>query len=270
MLILLAAVLAAMGLVMTTGWVVQERVGNGGWSDVFWTFGAGLACAVCALVPLSAFPAAQPFRQYLVAALVAVWCVRLGTYVARRVIHGAEDVRYTELREAVDDRFPQAMFALMIIQAPATLLLAVSVILAAHAPGTGPGLRDVIATAILAIAILGEGLADAQLARFKAQKHPKGAINDQGLWGWSRHPNYFFEWVGWLAYPVLASSYGLGSPWFWLSFCAAGLMYVLLNFVSGVPPLERSMLASRGEPFRAYQARTSSFFLLPPKRKATP
>jgi steroid 5-alpha reductase family enzyme len=267
MLNLILAVLLAMAVVMTAGWFFQRKVGNGGWSDVFWTFGTGIAAVVCALWPLQDFPAA-PFRQGLVAVLGAVWAIRLGAYVAKRVAGGAEDVRYTEMREAVGAKFPQAMFLLMIVQAPATAVLMVSVILAAHAPGPAPGLRDILAAAILAVAIVGESVADAQLARFKAAKDSRGKINDQGLWGWSRHPNYFFEWFGWLAYPVLAAGFGLGSPWFWLSFLAPAIMYLLLNHVSGVPPLERSMLASRGDAFRAYQQRTSAFFLLPPKRNS--
>ncbi len=265
MLSLLGVVLAFMTVVMLVGWVVQGRVANGGWADVFWTFGTAAAAVGCALWPLSAYPA-EPGRQALVAALAAIWGLRLGVYVARRVAGGPEDIRYAELREGAGDKFPQAMFALMILQGPATAFLCVSVVIAAHAPGPWIGWRDLAAAAILAIAIIGEGIADAQLARFKADPANRGKINDKGLWAWSRHPNYFFEWVGWLAYPVLASAFGIGSPEWLMSFAAPVLMYLLLTRVSGVPPVERSMLASRGEAFLAYRDRTSKFFLLPPKR----
>jgi steroid 5-alpha reductase family enzyme len=257
-----------MAIVMTAGYFTQKRANNGGWADVFWTFGTGAAAVGCALAPLADFPS-PTWRHILVAALAAIWSLRLGIYIARRVAQGEEDARYAELRAAAGAKFPQAMFGLMIVQAPATALLCISVIVAAHAPGGFPGWRDIAAAAILAIAIAGETVADAQLARFKAQnKGRHGQINDSGLWAWSRHPNYFFEWFGWLAYPVLASSFGPASIWFWASFAAPILMYLLLTRVSGVPPLERSMLASRGDAFRAYQARTSMFFLLPPKRTA--
>ena len=264
MLPLLAAVLILMAIVMTVGWRVQRSLNNAGWADVFWTFGTGAVAVGCALAPLKGFEA-EPLRQALVVALVAAWALRLGVYIARRVAAGAEDARYAEMRQVAGPHFQRGMYALMIVQAPATTLLCVSVILAAHAPGAAPGVRDVAAIVILAVAILGEAAADAQLARFKAAKANHGKVNDQGLWGWSRHPNYFFEWFGWLAYPVLASGFGLTSPWFWASFTAPVLMYLLLTRVSGIPPLERSMLASRGEAFRAYQARTSAFFPLPPR-----
>ena len=264
MLLLLLLATAVMAVVMTAGWILQARVGNGGWADVFWTFGTGAMAVAVALSTLDGWPA-EAFRQALVAVLAAVWSLRLGGYITLRVAHGDEDARYAELRKSAGPKFPQAMFGLMIVQAPASALLCLSVFLAAHAPGAGPGARDAIAAAILVAAILGEGVADAQLARFKRQPKSRGKINDIGLWGWSRHPNYFFEWFGWLAYPVLASGFGLSSPWFWLSFAAPAFMYLLLTRVSGVPPLERSMLASRGNAYRAYQARTSMFFPLPPR-----
>ena len=82
---------------------------------------------------------------------------------------------------------------------------------------------------------------------------------DAGLWGWSRHPNYFFEWLGWLAYPLLAidpaAAILAGSR------CPApAFMYWLLVYVSGIPPLEQQMLRSRGDAYRDYQARVSAFF----------
>ena len=92
-------------------------------------------------------------------------------------------------------------------------------------------------------------------------------VADTGLWGWSRHPNYFFEWLGWLAYPVI----GLqpGQPITWLSFVAAIVMFLLLTRVSGIPPLEEAQLASKGEAYRKYQQRVSAFFPLPPKPEAS-
>ncbi|MCK7474656.1 MAG: DUF1295 domain-containing protein [Rhodopseudomonas palustris] len=89
---------------------------------------------------------------------------------------------------------------------------------------------------------------------------------DRGLWRWSRHPNYFFEWFGWLAYPMIALS--LSYPWGWATLLAPLFMYWILVHVTGVPPLEQQMLSSRGERYRAYQARTSVFFPWPPRSDA--
>jgi steroid 5-alpha reductase family enzyme len=251
-------VLIFMTAVMLAGWLVQRRVRNGGWSDVFWTFGTGAAAAVCALMPIADFPAPLE-RRLLITLLVAVWSLRLGVHIARRVASSPEDARYAEMRQTSGHRFQIAMLALMLVQAPVTAVLALSVLVAAHAPGP-LGLTDVAAVLILAIAIAGEGLADVQLNRFKARPDSRGKVCDEGLWATSRHPNYVFESIGWLAYPVAALGFGLARPWFWLALGAPGVMYLLLTRVSGVPPLERAMLASRGEAYRRYQAKVPAFF----------
>jgi steroid 5-alpha reductase family enzyme len=116
----------------------------------------------------------------------------------------------------------------------------------------------------LLLAIGGEGLADAQLARFKADPANHGKVCDAGLWGWSRHPNYFFEWLVWTAWPVIAI--GLAWPWGWLALAGPAFMALLLIKGSGVPPLEAAMIRSRGEAYRAYQRRVSVFIPLPPRK----
>jgi steroid 5-alpha reductase family enzyme len=150
-------------------------------------------------------------------------------------------------------------------QAPASALLAVSVVLAARRPEPNLDVRDLIALGILIIAILGETTSDEQMRRFRADPANKGQVMDRGLWAWSRHPNYFFQWLGWTAYPVIALD--PAQPVTWLSLIAPGVMYGLLRHVSGVPPLETAMLASRGDLFRDYQRRVSVFFPTPPKDK---
>jgi steroid 5-alpha reductase family enzyme len=256
-----AAVLIFMAIVMNLAWVVQRRVANTGWVDVFWTFGTGIAGVAIALWPSASTSPTQ--RQILVAALAGVWALRLGLYIARRVASSSEDARYALFRQSWGAGYQSRLLLFLQPQAPVTALLCLSIALAAHRPGP-LGLTDMIGAAILVVAILGEGLADRQLARFKAAHTEKGAICDAGLWGWSRHPNYFFEWFGWLAYPVIAID--AARPVTLLSVAAPVVMFVILRFVTGVPPLERAMLASRGDRFRAYQARTAAFIPLPPRR----
>jgi len=112
-------------------------------------------------------------------------------------------------------------------------------------------------------AVLGEGLADEQMRRFKSDPANRGKVAQVGLWGWSRHPNYFFEWLGWLAYPMIGLQ--IGQPVSWLSLAAPAVMFLLLTRVSGIPPLEAAQLASKGEAYRNYQRRVSAFVPLPPK-----
>ena len=101
-----------------------------------------------------------------------------------------------------------------------------------------------------------------ELKRFRQDPANRGRVCDVGLWRWSRHPNYFFEWFGWLAYPVIALSFDY--PWGLASLLAPVFMYWILVHVTGIPPLEEQMLRSRGERYRDYQSRTSRFFPLPP------
>jgi steroid 5-alpha reductase family enzyme len=262
--ILSAAVLVFMTAVMLGAWAFGLARDNGGWTDVFWTFGTGAALAAVALVPLKSGTAPDP-RQWLVAGLVALWAIRLGSYIAGRVGFHAEDPRYARFRADWGRDYPRNMLFVSLPQAPATALLGLSVLFAARTPGHDLVLRDVLGVAVLLIAILGEGLADAQMKAFKSHSRNHGQVAEVGLWGWSRHPNYFFEWLGWLAYPMIGLD--LAHPITWLSFAAPLVMFLLLTRVSGIPPLEEAQLRSKGDAYRAYQARVSAFFPFPPRSR---
>jgi steroid 5-alpha reductase family enzyme len=257
----LIAVLGFMFVVMASAWLYQRAVANGGWTDVFWTFGSGASGVAVAL-----WPAADAYgpRQAFVAVLAAAWALRLGLYMARRVAAGPEDVRYTRLREEWRADFQPRMAKFLLTQAPVTVVLCVAIYLAAHRPSVGLDLRDALGFAILACAIIGEATADSQMRRFKAEHKGEGRVCDAGLWAWSRHPNYFFEWLGWAAYPVIAIH--ADDPWSFASLAAPAMMFVVLTRVTGVQLLEAAMLRSRGDAYRHYQDRVSAFFPLPPKR----
>ncbi len=260
---LILAALLFMALAMNLAWVFQRQVGNSGWVDVFWTFGTGLAGVAVALYPLPDAPWPTE-RQLLVSLLIVAWSLRLGAYVAVRVATSPEDARYAALKKRWGPAYQWNLLGFVQPQALVSALLCLSITLAARRPDPGLGLQDLAGFAILGVAIIGEAIADLQLARFKARHKERGAICDAGLWAWSRHPNYFFEWLGWLAYPAIAID--PARPVTWLSLAAPVVMFVVLRFVTGVPPLEKAMLASRGDRFRAYQARTSAFIPLPPRR----
>ena len=263
MIALLAGVLAFMTIVMAAAWFTVKASGDGGWTDVFWTFGTGAACIACALSPGPNISA----RQLVVAALAGAWALRLGLHMGLRVARSEEDARYAAFRRDWAPHFQRRMFWFLQSQAVAGAILAGALYAAAHNPEPFGRPQDYAALALVVLALGGESLADAQLRRFKADPINKGRVADHGLWGWSRHPNYFFEWLVWMAYVplALAPGYALG----WAVLAAPALMFVLLNYVSGVPPLERSMRASRGEAFAAYAARTSRFVPLPPRPSRT-
>jgi steroid 5-alpha reductase family enzyme len=111
------------------------------------------------------------------------------------------------------------------------------------------------------VSVWGEHVADRQLARFRADPVNRGKTCRAGLWRYSRHPNYFFEWLHWFTYVALA----VGATAVWYSLSGPVLMYVFLRWISGVPYTEAQALRTRGDDYRDYQRHTSMFFPLPPK-----
>jgi steroid 5-alpha reductase family enzyme len=260
----LAAIAVALAALMAGAWAVQQRSGNSGWVDTIWTFSLGLVGAGSALWPAGG--AAPNARQWLVAALVAVWSLRLGFHIAVRTAKIIDDPRYAAFAKEWGVDSPRKMFIFLQNQGFGSIPLVFSIFVAARFPSDALRLQDTLGALILFIGIAGEALADAQLKRFRETPANKGRVCDAGLWRWSRHPNYFFEWFGWLAYPVIAISPDY--PWGWATLLAPIFMYWILVHVTGIPPLEAQMLRSRGERYRDYQARTSMFFPLPPQKGA--
>jgi steroid 5-alpha reductase family enzyme len=202
----------------------------------------------------------------MVAVLAALWSLRLGSHIALRTAHGGDDPRYAALRQEWGAKANIRLFWFLQVQALAALVLVAALIAAADNPAPWPGLGDILGAALVVISILGEGVADRQLDRFRKDANNKGKVCDAGLWRYTRHPNYFFEWLGWLAYPLFAIDPGGAYPWGWLALSGPLCMYWLLVHVSGIPPLEQQMRHSRGEAYRAYQARVSAFIPLPSRR----
>lgn len=253
-----------MACVMSAAWVVQLRTGQGGWADAFWSFGVGGTGALLSLWPSD--ESGLSLRQIIVAVLIAIWGLRLGLHITARSLKETEDARYARLREDWGQHYRIKMYGFMLLQAGAASVLLLSVLLAAHNPSASLTLQDIIALSVFVVAVLGEGAADRQLANFKANPANKGKVCHIGLWSWSRHPNYFFEWLGWCAWPVFAISFSGQWPWGWLALSAPVYIYWLLTKVSGIPLLEAHMMRTRPEEFRAYAARTSAFFPRPPRR----
>jgi steroid 5-alpha reductase family enzyme len=257
------ASLVALFAVMGAAWATQRATGNVGWVDVFWTLGTGTVGVALALWSFA--PETGPTgRQILVALLAAIWSLRLGLYVAYRVATGPEDSRYRALRSTWAADFQRRLFWFAMAQAPCGFILAVAIEVAARNPAPLGRPLDLLGIAVLLVAILGEATADRQLQRFIAERGG-GGVCDRGLWSLSRHPNYFFEWLGWVAYPLLAIDLSGAYPWGWLALGAPVVMYLVLVHGTGVPPLEEHMRRSRGAAFEAYARRTNVFWPGPPR-----
>ena len=257
---------AALSLAMTLTWLLVLRGAKSGWVDAIWSFLVGSAGMAAALLPVSGWEG-DGERRILIAILVALWSCRLGLHIARRTLHGDEDPRYARLREEWGQHWRSRLFLFLQIQAAAALLLATTIFFAARNPAPGLRWSDIAGTAVLLIAVLGEGLADAQLTRFRGTSTNKGKVCDVGLWSLSRHPNYFFQWLGWTGYAVIAIGPAGTWGWGWVALAGPAFMYWLLVHVSGIPPLEAHMLRSRGIAFASYASRVNAFWPGPQNRE---
>jgi len=250
------ASLLALSVVMTWGWRRQRRTANAGIVDSIWAASLGLMAVLYALFCDGWWP-----RRLLVAVLAGAWSARLTLHLARRVASEPEDGRYADLRERWGDRFDPWLFWFFQAQAALAVLLSLAFLTPMTADVARWRAVDALGVALWVVSIAGETVADHQLARWRARRENRGRTCRAGLWRYSRHPNYFFEWVHWLVYPVIAS----GLPYGWLTWLAPAAMLTLVLFVTGIPPTEQQSLRSRWDDYRRYQRTTNAFFPGPPR-----
>ncbi|MCO6185266.1 DUF1295 domain-containing protein [Rhizobium sp. L1K21] len=254
---LLISIAIVLSVLLAGAWAIQRLTGNSGWIDTMWSLSAGIG----ALIGIYYAAGAQVERQWIAAAIILIWSLRLASHIASRSAGASEDPRYAALMEEWGEKRASRLFWFLQIQAAAAFVLALAPLSAVSINAPFPQGTDWLALAIAVIAIGGETLADRQLTHFRKTNTVKGAVCEIGLWKYSRHPNYFFEWLFWCSWPVLALSGLLQTPFYvLLALGAPAMMYWLLVHVSGIPPLEKHMLNSRGETFKAYQERVNAFF----------
>ena len=245
---------------MTALWVIERATKNAGVVDVGWSAGVGLLA-----VFLAATTPGDATRRWLIGGLLAVWSLRLAVYLLfDRVLGREEDGRYQTLRAKWGRRAGGYFFLFFQAQALLALVFALPAVVAMRTVRDGFSWLDGVGVGIWLVAICGEALADRQLAHFRADAANRGRTCRAGLWRYSRHPNYFFEWLHWWTYVVLA----VGSPWWWVTLVGPALMLFLLFKVTGIPATEAQAVASRGEDYRRYQRTTSAFVPWFPKHDA--
>lgn len=259
---------AAISLGMTAVWSAVVKGAGSGWADTVWSFLVGAAGVAAALSPVWEWEGDWQ-RRLLIAVMAALWSCRLGLHILQRTLKGGEDPRYAKLKEEWGERWRWRLFLFLQIQAAAALLLTTTIFAAARNPAMIWQCSDIAGIAIIVIAVAGEGTADAQLARFRGDDTNRDKVCDVGLWGLSRHPNYFFQWLGWVGYAAVAIGPAGDWGWSWLALAGPALMYWLLAHVSGIPPLEAHMMRSRGVAFTAYARRVNAFWPGPQKREQT-
>ena len=246
-----------MVIVMFGLWRWQLKTGEADGVDLGWTAGLGAA----AILYAAGLSGGLPARRILVAALAVLWSGRLAIYLWERVRTPGEDGRYTRLRMEWGEDAQWKLFRFYQIQAATVPLLGLQFMMAMLHPAGGLRVWDLLGAAVVILSVAGEALADRQLDTWRKNPANRGKTCQHGLWRYSRHPNYFFEWLHWCGYVVIA----IGASWWPATLIVPGIMYILVRYITGIPPTEAQSVRSRGENYRRYQRTTNAFFPGPPR-----
>ncbi|MCA8996965.1 MAG: DUF1295 domain-containing protein [Planctomycetaceae bacterium] len=245
----------AISALMLTVWLISIPLKNVSIVDLIWGLGFVLVGWVSFLRTNSD---GVPFerRQILLPFLVTVWGLRLSGYLAWRNIGHGEDKRYAAMREKSDPGFWwKSLFYVFLLQG--VVMWVVSWPLQSGIPKhewdwslwQGAGI------VLWSVGLFFEAVGDWQLAKFKGRPENEGKVLDQGLWRYTRHPNYFGDFCVWWGFYLIAI--GQGAAWW----TAVGpiLMSIFLMKFSGVGLLEKSLKVDKPE-YEAYIQRTNAFF----------
>jgi steroid 5-alpha reductase family enzyme len=249
--LVLYSLVACCGIMLLV-WLWAHKLKNAGVVDIFWSYNF----PVIAIILFWLAPGFEE-RKLLICSMVIIAGTRLGTYLAARItkhLH-VEEGRYQQLRKEWAPNAERKFFFFFQFQAISNVILAVPFFIIAL--NTNPEISPIeyAGAALWLISVLGEATADAQLATFKRAPQNKGKVCDQGLWGYSRHPNYFFQWMMWMSYFVFA----LASPYGYLAIISPAIILYLLLKITGIPMTEEQSIRSKGDAFREYQKRVSVF-----------
>jgi steroid 5-alpha reductase family enzyme len=227
--------------------VGQVRVIEWGW---------GIGFIIVALVCF-VFGEGYVWRRLLLLTIISIWALRLTIYLAGRYIPGQDDPRYLKLLE--EFKYGSSSFkalTLFIIQGVIVVVLSLPFYLMSQDRVPFFTTTEIFGLLIWGAGVVGETIADRQLSDFKKNTLHQDMVCEEGLWNYSRHPNYFFDWIVWIGFSAIAFSAPLG----WLGVLSPILMIILLFKLFGIPQTEAQALEKQGEAYRHYQATTSIFF----------
>ena len=240
-------------------WWLGIRNHNFSYVDIGWSVNFAVLAVLYAWLAPGYLP-----RRALIAAMFTAHGLRLGWHLSKRIIGEPEEGRYQQLRKdwGGSGSLNLKFLGFFEFQAVLNAFLTLPLLIASFNDTPRIQVLEVVGIAIFLVALIGESTADAQLAAFKSNPANQGGVCDRGLWRYSRHPNYFFEWLIWIAYAAFA----LASPHGWTALAMPVLMLHFLINVTGLKATEEQALRSKGERYRLYQARTSGFVPWFPKR----
>lgn len=248
-----------LGTLFAVAFIWTRRIRNFGYVDVVWA-----AAFTLIAIWFAVTGPAPGWRRVVLAAVVGTWSLRLALHLGRRVAahHSVEDPRYMALRRAWRDALDFKMTVFFEAQAVSVLLLAWPQFAISQNLAPRPLVSEIVGIVVVLAGIAGESTADAQLRAFKARGSQAGQVCDVGLWRYSRHPNYFFEWLVWVGFAL----WGISGPWGWLGVASPAFMLYLLLAVTGIRYTEAQLERSKGEAYRRYRERTSAFVPWFPRR----
>ena len=251
----LAIGFAILFLYFSAFWILQRAIGNSAVVDVGWAMSVAIVSVFYAMTANGDLG-----RRWLVSILIVGWAIRLSLYLYSRWRQHAEDERYTALKDKWGDKAQARMFRFYQMQAIGAFIFTWPILVVASLDSL-IGWLDYLAVVVWAVSIVGEALSDLQLKWFKQDKANQGEVCQTGFWRYSRHPNYFFEWLHWCTYVLLAAT----SPLVIVTLVAPLAMWHFLVNVTGIPHTEARAIQSRGDKYRRYQQTTNAFFLWFPK-----
>jgi steroid 5-alpha reductase family enzyme len=245
--------LAACCSIMFLVWIWAKNIKNAGVVDVFWALNFPVITIITYILAEGFGP-----RKLLICSLFLVAELRLGIHLWQRVIGHLkeEEGRYQQLRKEWGKYANRNFFFFFQFQAISNVILAIPFFIITANTTPTISIFEYIGVGIWLVSFFGEMIADRQLAAFKKDPKNKGKVCDTGLWYYSRHPNYFFEWLTWMAYFVFA----LTSPWGILAIVSPAIILYLLLKVTGIPNNEEQNLRSKPVAYKKYQETTNSFF----------
>ena len=249
---------AGVAVLMLVLWAISIRIRDVSIIDPAW----GPAFVIVALAGALAGPGC-PGRRWLVFAMTALWGLRLGVYLTARKRHDPpEDKRYAAMRERKGNGFiPWSLGSIFGTQALLVLIVSLPISVVSGRPDRLTA-AIIPGVALWALGLAFEAIGDEQLRRFKADPANQGKVMDRGLWRYTRHPNYFGDFLVWWGIWLVC----LPASGTWWTFVGPLVMTILLTRVSGKAMLERD-IAQRRPQYAQYIERTSGFFPRPPKRK---